>query len=99
MLEHQAIIYQQSPIRILGIKFNRYWQNLEIQLKFIICIITAILIQRKRRYQDQIHKSHNASVAYNTMQHSEQKCAHFWYEWCIVGYGTVHPQEKQFFLV
>ena len=25
---------------------------------------------------------------YPTMHHSEQKCAHFCSEWCIVGYGT-----------
>ena len=37
---------------------------------------------------DQIHKSHNAPVPYPTMHHSEQKCAHFCSEWCIVGYGT-----------
>ena len=37
---------------------------------------------------DQFHKSHNAPVPYPTMHHSEQKCAHFCSEWCIVGYGT-----------
>ena len=37
---------------------------------------------------DLIHKSHNAPVPYPTMHHSEQKCAHFCSEWCIVGYGT-----------
>ena len=37
---------------------------------------------------DQFYKSHNASVPYPTMHHSEQKCAHFCSEWCIVGYGT-----------
>ena len=35
-----------------------------------------------------IHKSHNAPVPYPTMHHSEQKCAHFGSEWCIVGYET-----------
>ena len=35
-----------------------------------------------------IHDSHNAPVPYPTMLHSEQKCAHFCTEWCIVGYGT-----------
>ena len=38
--------------------------------------------------RDQIHKSHNTPVPYPTMHHSEQKCAHFCSEWCIVGYGT-----------
>ena len=33
-------------------------------------------------------KSHNSPVPYPTMHHSEQKCAHFCSEWCIVGYGT-----------
>ena len=37
---------------------------------------------------DLIHKSQNAPVPYPTMQHSEQKCAHFCSECCIVGYGT-----------
>ena len=37
---------------------------------------------------DQFFKSHNALVPYPTMHHSEQKCAHFCSEWCIVGYGT-----------
>ena len=27
-------------------------------------------------------------VPYPTKHHSEQKCAHFCFEWCIVGYGT-----------
>ena len=40
--------------------------------------------------RDQIHKSNNAPVQYHTMHHSEQKCAHFCSEWCIVGYGQVH---------
>ena len=31
---------------------------------------------------------HNLPVPYPTMHHSEQKCAHFCSEWCIVGYGT-----------
>ena len=44
--------------------------------------------QRKRDEIDQPHKSHNAPVPYPTMHHSEQKCAHFCSEWCIVGYGT-----------
>ena len=37
---------------------------------------------------DLIHKSQNAPVPYPTMQHPEQKCAHFCSECCIVGYGT-----------
>ena len=35
-----------------------------------------------------IDKSHHAPVPYPTMHHSEQKCAHFCSECCIVGYGT-----------
>ena len=34
-----------------------------------------------------IHKSLIASVLYPTMHQSEQKCAHFVLELCIVGYG------------
>ena len=37
---------------------------------------------------DQSHQSHNAPVPYPTTRHSEQKCAHFCSEWCVVGYGT-----------
>ena len=37
---------------------------------------------------DLILKSHNAPVLYPTVFHSEQKCAHFYSEWSIVGYGT-----------
>ena len=37
---------------------------------------------------DQSHKSHSAPGPCPTMYHSEQKCAHFCSEWCIVGYGT-----------
>ena len=33
---------------------------------------------------DLIHRSYNAPVPYLTMHHSEQKCAHFFSEWCIV---------------
>ena len=34
------------------------------------------------------HKSHNTPVPYQTMHHSEQKCAHLFSEKWIVGYGT-----------
>ena len=37
--------------------------------------------------REQFHKFHNAPVSYSTMHHSEQSCAHFCSEWCIVGYG------------
>ena len=38
---------------------------------------------------DLIHKSNNAHFPYPTIQHSEQKNAHFcWSEWCIVRYET-----------
>ena len=37
---------------------------------------------------EQSHKSHNVPVPYPTMHHSEQKCAYFCSEWCIVGYQT-----------
>ena len=36
---------------------------------------------------DQSHKSHIAPIPYLKIHHSEQKCAHFCSEWCIVGYG------------
>ena len=34
-----------------------------------------------------IHTYHNAPLPYLTMHHSKQKCAHFCFEWCNVGYG------------
>ena len=37
---------------------------------------------------NQSHNSHNAPVSCATIHHSEQKCAHFFSEWCIAGYGT-----------
>ena len=37
---------------------------------------------------DLINKFQNAPVPYPTMHYSEQKCAHFCSEWCIVGYRT-----------
>ena len=37
---------------------------------------------------NQSHKARSALAPYPTMHHSEQKCAHFCSEWCIVGYGT-----------
>ena len=37
---------------------------------------------------DLIHKSKNAPVPYPTMLYQEQKCAHLWPEWIIVGYAT-----------
>ena len=36
---------------------------------------------------DIIHKSHNVPVLYHTMHNSEQKYAHFYSKWCIVGCG------------
>ena len=33
----------------------------------------------------QSHKSYNVPVLHHTMHHSEQKCTHFYSEWCIVG--------------
>ena len=35
-----------------------------------------------------IRKSHNLPVPIPTMLNSEQMCAHFCFEWSIVGYGT-----------
>ena len=37
---------------------------------------------------DPTHKSNTAPAPYSTMHHSEQKWAHFCFEWCIVLYGT-----------
>ena len=54
-----------------------YWRNIGILCSH--CWSVSV---------DQAHKSHNAPVPYPTMCHSEQKCAHFCSEWCIVGYGT-----------
>ena len=55
-------------------------------MKFENLDLPLILTQPNRI--DLIHKSHNAPVPYPTMHHSEQKCAHFCSEWCMVGYGT-----------
>ena len=50
---------------------------------------TGINLRRSAEViMNQCNKSHNAPVPYPTMQHSEQKCAHFCSECCIVGYGA-----------
>ena len=60
-----------------------------------ICIWISLKFVRKGSINNmvlriaEIHKYHNAPVPYPTMHHSEQKCAHFCSEWCIVGCGTV----------
>ena len=36
----------------------------------------------------QSHKFRKSPVPYPTRYHSEQRCAHFCSEWCIVEYGT-----------
>ena len=46
------------------------------------------VIMKSMLGNDLNYKSHNAPVPYPTMQHSEQKCAHFCSECCIVGYRT-----------
>ena len=60
----------------------------------IHCIINDPKVDQRRlmtqnwmpQTTDQSHKSHNASLPYPTTHHSEQKCAHLWYEWHFVGY-------------
>ena len=42
----------------------------------------------KQQQIEQSNKSHNVPVPYPTMHHSEQKCVHFCFDLCIVGYGT-----------
>ena len=54
-----------------------YWRNIGIPCSH--CWSVSV---------DQAHKPCNAPVPNPTMHHSEQKCAHFCSEWCIVGYGT-----------
>ena len=41
-----------------------------------------------------IHKTHNAPLPYPMMHHSEQKCAHFCFEWCIMGSGLLPSGNK-----
>ena len=48
---------------------------------------------------DLIHKFHNAPVPYSTVHHSEQKCAHFSSEWCIVDTEQVHCGICEIFLL
>ena len=50
----------------------------------------SLLADEKVEGIDLIHKSHNAPVSYPTMHNSEQQCAPFCFEGCIVGYGAVH---------
>ena len=45
-------------------------------------------LKRIHTRTDQIHTSHNASVSFSTMHHSDQKCVLFCSDWCAVGNGT-----------
>ena len=45
-------------------------------------------LKHQKNNPDQYPKSHNEPVPYPTIHHSEQRCAHFCSEWCIVGYVT-----------
>ena len=68
-----------------------YPAYLTLKSTVMLCYVTTSLryiCGRGFLGADLIHKSHNAAVPYPTMHHSEQKCAHFCSEWCIVGYGT-----------
>ena len=61
---------------------------------FVVCVLAIWMGMWGGRcwpscyWIDQSIKSHNAPVPYPTMHHSEQKCAQFCSEWCIVGYGA-----------
>ena len=72
-----------NDISMLGLKLIHVckrdpWSYVSVT---VTCLYMSII--------DLILKSHNASVPYPRMQHSEQKCAHFCSEWCIVGYGAL----------
>ena len=58
------------------------------QVEVLYTTLLCQIIVPKRKPINQINKSHNALVLYPTMHHSEQKCAYFCSEWCIVGYET-----------
>ena len=67
-----------------------WWTGISWVIPVYIQVVTrwATVPDKKLHRIDLIHKSHNATVPYSTMHHSEQKCAHFCSEWCIVGYET-----------
>ena len=60
------------------------------QIAYVLLLSLSVLLDScdKLTHLTYIHKSHDASVPYPAMHHSEQKCAHFCSEWCIVGYET-----------
>ena len=80
---HDAHSYIYDSLYKYGMQYhNIIW--------LALVLIAYYSVQATLPWQEigQTHKSHNAPVSYPTMHHSEQKCAHFWSELFIVGYGT-----------
>ena len=74
----------ESKTFYFDIRFNTaYFQVPEPHLK-----MRYNDLKRIHTRTDQIHTSHNASVSFSTMHHSDQKCVLFCSDWCAVGNGT-----------
>ena len=74
----------QSKTFYFDIRFNAaYFQVPEPHLK-----MSYNDLKRIHTRTDQIHTSHNASVSFSTMHHSDQKCVLFCSDWCAVGNGS-----------
>ena len=72
-----------------GTHYFVYWTGDEIlpTTKYHNLSLSLFFKWFESSYQiDLIHKSHNVPVLYPTMHNAEQKCAHFYSKWCIVGY-------------
>ena len=72
---------------------NQDWLKFQFQRQ-VSCKFWANFLHKNCQWQYtgpvlimRIEHYHKAPVPYPTMHHSEQKCAHFCSEWCIVGCG------------
>ena len=78
---------RHSPLRA-GVAAGRRHPRPVSCLRRVPCALCAACPPGWEAVIGLIHKSHNAPVPYPTMPLSEQKCAHFCSEWCIVWYGA-----------
>ena len=76
------------PSHHVHIILSTEWEMKFCQPSFITILVYPFFKWFESSFQiDLIHKSHNIPVLYPTMHNAEQKCAHFYSKWCIVGYG------------
>ena len=77
---HYENITKHTKQRTLGWNVVTHWSDFVSQANTLVLRLFVI---------HHSHKFNNTPVPYSTMHYSEQKCAHFCSEWCIVGYGAL----------